>query len=400
MAQPRLQSDYPDVAPGVREFIGGRTRKMLIDGKWVEAASGKTLHDLRSGDRGAARRGAGGRRRGHRPRRARRAARLRERTVAAHDAVGARPLHLEARRPDRAAQRGVRAARDARQRQAARGRARRRRAARRRPLPLLRRLGDQDRRRDHPGLDPRPAHARLHAARAGRRRRPDHPVELPAADGGVEARRRRSPAATPSCSKPAEQTPLSALRLGELLEEAGFPAGVVNIVTGFGETAGAALAAHPDVDKVAFTGSTEVGKIIMRAAAGNLKRVSLELGGKSPNIVFADADLDAAAAGAARGDLLQPRPVLLRRLAALRRAEGVRQGHAEAHRLLAEDQARARHGPGDRDGPAGLRGAVSSASPASSTSGKSGRRARPRRAAAVRRISRRATSCSRPSSPT
>src|SRR5205085_303315 len=99
--------------------------------------------------------------------------------------------------------------------------------------------------------------------------------------------------------KPAEQTPLSALRLGELIEEAGIPAGVVNIVTGYGETAGAALAAHPDVDKVAFTGSTEVGKIIMRAAAGNVKRVSLELGGKSPNIVFADADLDAAAAGAA-----------------------------------------------------------------------------------------------------
>src|SRR6266566_777525 len=80
--------------------------------------------------------------------------------------------------------------------------------------------------------------------------------------------------------KPAEQTPLSALRLGELIQEAGFPRGVVNIVTGFGETAGAALAAHPDVDKVAFTGSTEVGKIIVRAAAGNLKKVSLELGGK------------------------------------------------------------------------------------------------------------------------
>jgi phenylacetaldehyde dehydrogenase len=76
--------------------------------------------------------------------------------------------------------------------------------------------------------------------------------------------------------KPAEQTPLSALRLGELLEEAGIPPGVVNIVTGFGETAGAAIAAHPDVDKVAFTGSTEVGHEIMRAAAGNLKRVSLD----------------------------------------------------------------------------------------------------------------------------
>jgi phenylacetaldehyde dehydrogenase len=99
--------------------------------------------------------------------------------------------------------------------------------------------------------------------------------------------------------KPAEQTPLSALRLGELLDEAGIPPGVVNIVTGLGETAGAAIAAHPDIDKVAFTGSTEVGHEIMRAAAGNLKRVSLELGGKSPNIVFADADLDAAAAGAA-----------------------------------------------------------------------------------------------------
>ena len=100
--------------------------------------------------------------------------------------------------------------------------------------------------------------------------------------------------------KPAEQTPLSALRLGELLLEAGLPEGVVNIVTGFGETAGAALASHPDVDKVAFTGSTEVGKLIVRAAAGNLKKVSLELGGKSPNIVFKDAgDLPAAIQGAA-----------------------------------------------------------------------------------------------------
>ncbi len=100
--------------------------------------------------------------------------------------------------------------------------------------------------------------------------------------------------------KPAEQTPLSALRLGELLLEAGLPDGVVNIVTGFGETAGAALAGHDNVDKIAFTGSTEVGKIIVRAAAGNLKKVTLELGGKSPNIVFKDVgDLDAAIAGAA-----------------------------------------------------------------------------------------------------
>src|SRR5271165_4021168 len=99
--------------------------------------------------------------------------------------------------------------------------------------------------------------------------------------------------------KPAEQTPLSVLRLGELIQEAGIPDGVVNIVPGYGETAGAALAAHPGVDKVAFTGSTEVGKLILQAAAGNLKKVSLELGGKSPNIVFADVDLDAAIAGAA-----------------------------------------------------------------------------------------------------
>jgi phenylacetaldehyde dehydrogenase len=98
--------------------------------------------------------------------------------------------------------------------------------------------------------------------------------------------------------KPAEQTPLSALRLGELIQEAGIPDGVVNVVPGYGETAGAALAAHPDVDKIAFTGSTEVGKLIVQAAAGNLKKVSLELGGKSPNVVFADGDLDTAIKGA------------------------------------------------------------------------------------------------------
>ena len=98
--------------------------------------------------------------------------------------------------------------------------------------------------------------------------------------------------------KPAEQTPLSALLLADLVCEVGFPAGVVNVVTGFGD-AGAALAAHPDVDKVAFTGSTEVGHEIVRASAGNLKRVSLELGGKSPAIVFDDADLETAAEGVA-----------------------------------------------------------------------------------------------------
>ena len=110
------------------------------------------------------------------------------------------------------------------------------------------------------------------------------------------------PALATGCTvvlKPAEQTPLTALRLGELIREAGIPDGVVNIVTGFGETAGAALAAHPDVDKIAFTGSTEVGRLIVRAASGNLKKVALELGGKSPNIVCDDADLETAISGAA-----------------------------------------------------------------------------------------------------
>jgi len=98
--------------------------------------------------------------------------------------------------------------------------------------------------------------------------------------------------------KPAEQTPLTALRGGELILEAGFPEGVVNILPGYGPTAGQAIARHMDVDKVAFTGSTEVGHLIMEAAAQtNLKRVTLELGGKSPNIVFADADLDEAIEG-------------------------------------------------------------------------------------------------------
>src|SRR5215469_15690614 len=109
------------------------------------------------------------------------------------------------------------------------------------------------------------------------------------------------PALATGCTvvlKPAEQTPLSALRLGELIAEAGFPEGVVNVVPGYGETAGAALAAHPDVDKVAFTGSTEVGKLILHAASGNLKKVSLELGGKAPNIVFDDADIKPTIAGA------------------------------------------------------------------------------------------------------
>jgi len=111
-----------------------------------------------------------------------------------------------------------------------------------------------------------------------------------------------APALAAGCSivlKPAEQTPLSAIRLAELCEEAGVPPGVVNVITGFGETAGAPLAAHDGVDKVAFTGSTEVGKLLVRAAAGNLKKLTLELGGKSPHIILADADVKRAARTAA-----------------------------------------------------------------------------------------------------
>jgi phenylacetaldehyde dehydrogenase len=110
------------------------------------------------------------------------------------------------------------------------------------------------------------------------------------------------PALATGCTvvlKPAEQTPMTALRLGELIMEAGFPPGVVNILTGNGETTGAALVAHPGVDKVAFTGSTQVGKLINKSATDTLKRVSLELGGKSPVIVFPDVDIGTVIGGAA-----------------------------------------------------------------------------------------------------
>jgi len=133
-------------------------------------------------------------------------------------------------------------------------------------------------------------------AGAGRRRRRDHPLERSDPRHHLEAR----PVLATGCTlvlKPAEEAPLSPLRLGELCVEAGIPPGVVNVVPG-GAEAGAALAAHPDVDKVAFTGSVATGQAIVRASAGNLKRLTLELGGKSPDIVFADADLDAAVPGA------------------------------------------------------------------------------------------------------
>src|SRR5574339_438186 len=107
------------------------------------------------------------------------------------------------------------------------------------------------------------------------------------------------PALAAGCTivmKPAEQTPLTALRIGELALEAGFPKGVINILPGYGPTAGAAIVKHPGVDKIAFTGSGETAQMIMRDASTTLKRLTFELGGKSPNVVFADADLDAAIA--------------------------------------------------------------------------------------------------------
>jgi acyl-CoA reductase-like NAD-dependent aldehyde dehydrogenase len=113
-----------------------------------------------------------------------------------------------------------------------------------------------------------------------------------------------APAIAAGCTfilKPPEQTPLTCLELPKILEEAGLPTGVFHVLTGFGETAGASLVAHPGVDKIGFTGSREVGKLIMRSGADTLKRVTLELGGKSPNIVFADADFDAAVEGSANG---------------------------------------------------------------------------------------------------
>ena len=155
--------------------------------------------------------------------------------------------------------------------------------------------------------------------------------------------------------KLAEQTPLSGLRLAELIDEAGFPAGVVNVLTGYGEGAGAPLAAHDMVDKVAFTGSTEVGKLIVKAAAGNLKKVTLELGGKSPAIVFPDANIEQGDLRHRQRHLLQPRPVLLRRFTPLHSREGIRQGCRRRQQHRFRHQAGPGHGSLLPDGPAGER---------------------------------------------
>ena len=196
--------------------------------------------------------------------------------------------------------------------------------------------------------------------------------------------------------KPAEQTPLTALRLAELIAEAGVPDGVVNVVPGFGETAGAALAAHHDVDKVAFTGSTEVGKLIVQAAAGNLKKVTLELGGKSPNIVFDDAERRRGR-GRRQRDLLQPRPVLRGRLAAVRPAEPVRRGRRRRGRDRQVDQARARAWSRARRWARWSRTSSSSGSPATWSPA---RPTAPPRWPAAAGTATAATSSSRPCSPT
>ena len=197
--------------------------------------------------------------------------------------------------------------------------------------------------------------------------------------------------------KPAEQTPLSALRLGELLQEAGLPDGVVNIVTGFGD-AGAALAAHDDVDKVAFTGSTEVGKLIVKAAAGNLKKVTLELGGKSPNVVFADADLEGAIAGAANGIFFNHGQccnagsrLYVQKRDLRRRRRRRRRGGQEASRSAPGTD------PDAADGAADLRRAVREG-PRLSGLGRAA--TAPRRSSAAAAPATAATSCSRRSSPT
>jgi phenylacetaldehyde dehydrogenase len=298
MALASMESTYPGVDPEVHQFIRGRSRRMLIDGKWVEAASGKTL--------------------------------------TTYDPATEEPLAEVPAGEKEDIDRAVRAARRAfesgpwrRMTPSERGRALWKLAdlieARTEEFAQLETLDNGkpltvarvadvplviDHFRYYAGWATKVEGETIPVSTPGQRflnytlREPvgvvgqiipwNFPLLMAAWKLGVAL----------ACGntvvlKPAEQTPLSALRLGELFEEAGFPPGVVNIVTGYGETAGAAIAAHPDLDKVAFTGSTEVGRLIMRAAAGNLKRLSLELGGKSPNIVFADADLDEAAVGAA-----------------------------------------------------------------------------------------------------
>ena len=233
-------------------------------------------------------------------------------------------------------------------------------------------------------------------ARAGRRRRRDHAVELPAARG---RRTSSGPALAAGCTvvvKPSELAPLSTLRLMELIDEAGFPPGVVNVVIG-GPDVGAALVRHPGVDKIAFTGQTATGKEIMRTAVDGLKRVTLELGGKSPNIVFADADLDAAAERRVRRDLLQPGAGLRRGLAPVRRGAGGRGAGRPRRRAGRDDPPGLGPGSRDPDGTADLRGAPHAGARLRRVRARAGRRGRRGRRRMRRcRGSRAGSSCSPP----
>ena len=276
-------------------YADGSLKRILIDGKWVEAASGKTfesrnpatgelLATIAEGDAedinravSAARRafeGAWGKFKPYeRQQLLLKFADLVERHFDEFEHAR-HPRHGRADQPDP-----------------------RHPAPRTRHAALLCRPSDGDPRRDHPEFAARRDFL-LHAEGAGRRRRRHHSVERTARRLDLEDRS----GARAGCAvilKPAEEAPLTSLRLGELALEAGVPPGVINVVPGYGETAGAALAGHMGVDKVAFTGSHFTGQAIVKASAGNLKRVSLELGGKSPDIVFADADLEAAVPGAA-----------------------------------------------------------------------------------------------------
>jgi phenylacetaldehyde dehydrogenase len=272
-------------------------RKLLIDGDWVEAASGKTFETYDPATEDVLARVAHGD--AEDVERAVRAARraFEYGRSGGDDAV--ERGRLSARSPtDPRARRRVRAARDARQRQA--GRVAGSPTCRSRPTSSATWPAGRPSSRARRSRSRVPAPERSHAYTL---REPVGVVGqiIPWNFPLLMAAWKLGPVLACGCTvvlKPAEQTPLSALRLGELMQEAGLPPGVLNIVTGFGD-AGAAIAAHPGVDKVAFTGSTDVGKKIVQAAAGNLKKVTLELGGKSPQIVLKDADLEVAVPGAA-----------------------------------------------------------------------------------------------------
>ena len=158
--------------------------------------------------------------------------------------------------------------------------------------------------------------------------------------------------------KPAEQTPLTALRIGELALEAGFPAGVINLINGLGETAGAAMVVHPDIDKIAFTGHVDTAKIIQKAAADTLKRTTFELGGKSPNVIFADADLEAAVAGAFHAIYFHGGQCCTAGSRLFVEEEDSRGIRRAARREGQAAQGRRPARPHDRAGPAGLAGAA------------------------------------------